>query len=94
MGQPWALYNEIDPYAAEWLENLIAAGHIAPGIVDRRSIVDVEADGCTNLRRFIGSLVLQVGASRCAARATLTTDRYGPRAYPASRSARRANRKR
>jgi DNA (cytosine-5)-methyltransferase 1 len=49
MGQPWALYNEIDPYAADWLENLIAAGHIAPGIVDRRSIVDVEADG---LREF------------------------------------------
>lgn len=26
-----AYYNEIDPYAAEWLRNLIAAGHIAPG---------------------------------------------------------------
>ncbi|MBD8654140.1 DNA cytosine methyltransferase [Oxalobacteraceae sp. CFBP 13730] len=36
-----AYYNEIDPYAAEWLRNLIAAGHIAPGVVDTRSIEDV-----------------------------------------------------
>lgn len=28
-----AYYNEIDPYAAQWLRNLIAAGHIAPGDV-------------------------------------------------------------
>ena len=34
-------YNEIDPYAAQWLRNLIQAGHIAPGIVDERSIEDV-----------------------------------------------------
>jgi DNA (cytosine-5)-methyltransferase 1 len=36
-----AYYNEIDPYAAEWLRNLIKAGHIAPGVVDERSIEDV-----------------------------------------------------
>lgn len=36
-----AYYNEIGPYAAEWLRNLIAAGHIAPGVVDTRSIEDV-----------------------------------------------------
>ncbi|MBD8531535.1 MULTISPECIES: DNA cytosine methyltransferase [unclassified Massilia] len=34
-------YNEIDKYAAEWLVELIAAGHIAPGVVDTRSIEDV-----------------------------------------------------
>lgn len=39
-----AWYNEIDPFAAEWLRNLIAAGHIAPGDVDERSIVDVRPD--------------------------------------------------
>lgn len=33
-----AYYNEIDPYAAQCLRNLIAAGHIAPGDVDERSI--------------------------------------------------------
>jgi DNA (cytosine-5)-methyltransferase 1 len=36
-----AYYNEIDPYAAQWLRNLIAAGHIAAGEVDERSIEDV-----------------------------------------------------
>ena len=36
-----AYYNEIDPYAAQWLRNLIKKGHIAPGEVDERSIVDV-----------------------------------------------------
>lgn len=39
-----AYYNEIDPYAAQWLRNLIAAGHIAPGDVDERSIEDVHPD--------------------------------------------------
>jgi DNA (cytosine-5)-methyltransferase 1 len=36
-----AYYNEIDPYAAQWLRNLIVAGHIAPGDVDERDIRDV-----------------------------------------------------
>jgi DNA (cytosine-5)-methyltransferase 1 len=36
-----AYYNEIDPKAAAWLRELIKAGHIAPGEVDERSIVDV-----------------------------------------------------
>ncbi|MDF9756749.1 DNA cytosine methyltransferase [Pseudomonas hunanensis] len=39
-----AYYNEIDPYAAQWLRNLIAAGLIAPGDVDERSIEDVHPD--------------------------------------------------
>lgn len=44
-----ALYNEIEPFAADWLENLIAAGRIAPGVVDRRSIEDLDPD---YVRRF------------------------------------------
>ena len=50
-------YNEIDPYAAQWLRNLIDAGHIAPGDVDTRSIVDVRADdlkGYTQCHFFAG----------------------------------------
>ncbi|HEJ9137719.1 TPA: DNA cytosine methyltransferase [Serratia marcescens] len=43
-----AYYNEIDPYAAQWLRNLIAAGHIAPGDVDERSIEDVKPDDLRN----------------------------------------------
>jgi DNA (cytosine-5)-methyltransferase 1 len=44
-----AYYNEIDKYAAQWLRNLITAGHIAPGEVDERSILDVAPD---DLRGF------------------------------------------
>ena len=33
--------NENNPFAAQWLRNLIAAGHLPPGVVDERSIEDV-----------------------------------------------------
>ena len=39
-----AYFNEIEPFAAQWLRNLIAAGHIAPGDVDTRSITEVAPD--------------------------------------------------
>lgn len=50
-------YNEFDPYAADWLENLVAFGCIAPGDVDRRSIVDVQPNdlkGYTQCHFFAG----------------------------------------
>lgn len=37
------LYNEIAPYPAQWLRNLISAGHIAAGIVDERSITELRS---------------------------------------------------
>ncbi|MCH9836286.1 DNA cytosine methyltransferase [bacterium] len=52
-----AFYNEIDPYAAQWLRNLIAAGAIAPGVVDERSVWDIapeELDGFTQCHFFAG----------------------------------------
>jgi len=52
-----AYYNEFDPFAAQWLRNLIAAGHIAPGVVDDRSITDVTASdlkGFTQCHFFAG----------------------------------------
>lgn len=52
-----AYYNEIDPHAAQWLRNLIKAGHIAAGDVDERSIVDVRPDdlrGYTQCHFFAG----------------------------------------
>ncbi|MHC7404105.1 DNA cytosine methyltransferase [Klebsiella pneumoniae] len=54
---PSAYYNEIDPFAAQWLRNLIAAGHIVPGEVDERSIEDVTPDdlrGFTQCHFFAG----------------------------------------
>lgn len=44
-------YNEIEPFAAEWLRNLIAAGHLPAGDVDTRSIVDVAADDLVGYRQ-------------------------------------------
>lgn len=55
--KPSAYYNEIDPFAAQWLRNLIAAGHIARGEVDERSIEDVTPDdlrGFTQCHFFAG----------------------------------------
>ena len=37
----YAYYNELDPYAAVWLRNLIAEGLIAPGDVDERDVREV-----------------------------------------------------
>nr|WP_051514837.1 DNA cytosine methyltransferase [Brucella rhizosphaerae] len=52
-----AYYNEFDPKAAAWLRELIKAGHIAPGDVDERSIVDirpVDLVGYTQCHFFAG----------------------------------------
>lgn len=46
-----AYYNEIDPYAAQWLRNLIAKRLIADGHVDERSIVEVSADDLAGYRQ-------------------------------------------
>ena len=42
-----AYYNEIEPYAAQWLRNLISEGLIANGDVDERSIEDVTPSDLT-----------------------------------------------
>lgn len=52
-----AYYNEINPYAAQWLRNLIAAGFIADGDVDERDIKDVRPSdlvGYTQCHFFAG----------------------------------------
>ena len=52
-----AFYNEHDPHAAAWLRRLIKAGHIAPGVVDSRSILALkpsDLDGFTQVHFFAG----------------------------------------
>jgi DNA (cytosine-5)-methyltransferase 1 len=52
-----AYYNDSDPYVCQWLRNLIAAGLIAEGDVDNRSITEVRADeirGYTQCHFFAG----------------------------------------
>ena len=39
--RPWAYYNEINPFTAAWLRELMKNGVIAEGEVDERSIVEV-----------------------------------------------------
>lgn len=52
-----AFYNEIDPFAAAWLRELIKDGLIAEGVVDERSIEDIRPDelmGYTQCHFFAG----------------------------------------
>lgn len=61
-----AIYNENDPRAAAWLRELIAHGHIAPGVVDERSITDLtpaDASGPGQRHFFAG-----IGGWSCALR--------------------------
>lgn len=46
-----AYYNEVEPYAAAWLRNLIATGLIASGYVDERDIRDVRAADLAGYRQ-------------------------------------------
>lgn len=50
-------YNEIEPYAVQWLRNLIEAGELSRGLVNERSIKDVRATelmGYTRAHFFAG----------------------------------------
>jgi DNA (cytosine-5)-methyltransferase 1 len=50
-------YNEIDPNAAEWMRELIKAGHIPDGEVDERDIRDItpaDLAGFTQCHFFAG----------------------------------------
>lgn len=44
-------YNEFEPFAAQWLENLVRARHLGQGLVDSRSIKEVKAEDVKDARR-------------------------------------------
>ncbi len=48
---PSAFFNDNDAYAAAWTRNLIAAGEIAAGVVDERSIRDLRAADVASYRQ-------------------------------------------
>ena len=57
MSKPQAFYNEIDPFAAAWLRELIAVDLIASGVVDERPIQSLtpdDLDGFTQCHFFAG----------------------------------------
>jgi len=45
------LYNEFNPFAAQWLKNLIEAGHISKGVVDARPIQELKPDDLAGFDR-------------------------------------------
>jgi DNA (cytosine-5)-methyltransferase 1 len=63
-----AYYNEVDPFAAAWLRELIKAGCIAPGEVDERSIEDVRPDDLRDFSQchFFAGIGVWSHALRCA----------------------------
>jgi DNA (cytosine-5)-methyltransferase 1 len=69
-----AYYNEVDPFAAAWLRELIKAGHIAPGDVDERSITDVRAADLAGYRQV--HLFAGIGGWSLAARLAGIPDDY------------------
>lgn len=48
---PTAFYNDNDAYAAQWTRNLIAAGEIAAGVVNERSIRDLKPTDVASYRQ-------------------------------------------
>ena len=80
-----AYYNENNPFTAAWLRNLIAAGLIADGVVDERSIVDVEPPTSEDTTKSISSPASADGATPCASLIGQTTSRSGPAQAPVSR---------
>jgi hypothetical protein len=85
-----AYYNEIDAYAAEWLRNLIKAGHIADGEVDERSIWMSDRTICADTPSATSSPASESGVMPSGAPDGPTTDLSGPAPVLASLSARQA----
>lgn len=51
-----AYYNENDSFPAQWLRNLIDAGHLPAGDVDERSIADLEPQDCMPISHFFAGI--------------------------------------
>lgn len=86
-----AYYNEIDPFAAAWLRNLIDAGCIAPGVVDTRSVEEVTANDLKGFTQCHFSPGSASGLTPCGAPDGLTVAPSGQVPAPASHSASQEN---
>lgn len=68
ISKKWAYYNDTDPFCCAWVRNLIEAGLVAPGVVDERSITEIQPDDLRGFRQvhmFCGIAVWS-HALRCA----------------------------
>jgi len=50
------IYNEIDPFACQWLANLMAAGELPQGTIDPRSIKEVKPNECGLTSHFFAGI--------------------------------------
>lgn len=46
------LYNEIDKYAAQWIRNLVEAGHVAPGEVEEAPLQTLDPECLKDVTQF------------------------------------------
>jgi hypothetical protein len=72
-----AYYNEIDPYCAQWLRNLIAAGHIAPETLTSAASKMFAPDDCAATPSVISSLASVCGATPFVLPDGRTIDPFG-----------------
>lgn len=49
-------YNEIDPFACDWLASLADAGEIPAGRIDQRSIKELTGDDCDATTHFFAGV--------------------------------------
>lgn len=83
-----AYYNEIDPYAAQWLRNLIKSRHIANGIVDERDIRDVTPNDLKNTTPFGQDLApVSLSARLAKEKGLMTSGTFSHRGIGSSQSA-------
>jgi DNA (cytosine-5)-methyltransferase 1 len=63
-----AIYNEIEPFAVAWLRELERSGHIAPGVINDRSILDLRAADVSGpgQRHFFAGIGIWSAALRLA----------------------------
>jgi len=78
-------YNDHEPFASRWLEQLIEEGLIPQGHVDNRPIRDIEPDdlkGNAQCHFFLAALLLGRGAPPCGRSPRPSS--FGPAPVPAS----------
>lgn len=54
--RPAVMYNEIEPYAVEWLKSLSNAGAIPSGVVNSKSILDITVQECKPTSHFFAGI--------------------------------------
>src|SRR5262245_13341052 len=57
MSAPRAVYSELDPFSADWLEALVQAGELPAGRVDRRDVRTLRGEDCGETTYLFAGIV-------------------------------------